>query len=168
MPRCVCVCAWSESTIWCWRQVTVTSLESVALIMIMMMPGRTRSSRRSTCLNLGTRNQLRARVGGACSLEQANSQSPKRPCTPSNKCHDRYHSFYCTFILLVLWILKNILHIIRYYTIKNISHIICYTISEDVLASKKPPGGLEDACLRSPKWGVEPPGGFPGRWGNQI
>ena len=39
--------------------------------------------------------------------------------------------------------------------------------SEDVLASKKPPGGLEDACLRFPKRGVELPGGFPGRW-NQI
>jgi hypothetical protein len=36
-------------------------------------------------------------------------------------------------------------------------------VSEDVLASKKPPGGLEDACLRFPKRGVEPPGGFPGR-----
>ena len=35
--------------------------------------------------------------------------------------------------------------------------------SEDVLASKKPPGGLEDACMRFPKRGVEPPGGFPGR-----
>ena len=41
-------------------------------------------------------------------------------------------------------------------------------VSEDVLASEKPPGGLEDACLRSPKRGVELPGGFPGRWGNQI
>ena len=41
-------------------------------------------------------------------------------------------------------------------------------VSEDVLASKKPPGGLEDACLRFPKRGVELPGGFPGRWGNQI
>ena len=28
-------------------------------------------------------------------------------------------------------------------------------VSEDVLASKKPPGGLEDACLRFPKRGVE-------------
>ena len=28
---------------------------------------------------------------------------------------------------------------------------------------KKPPGGLEDACLRSPKRGVELPGGFPAR-----
>ena len=36
-------------------------------------------------------------------------------------------------------------------------------VTEDVLASKKPPGGLEDACLRFPKRGVEPPGGFPGR-----
>ena len=41
-------------------------------------------------------------------------------------------------------------------------------VSEDVLASKKPPGGLEDACLRSPKREVELPGGFPGGWGNQI
>ena len=33
-------------------------------------------------------------------------------------------------------------------------------VSEDVLASEKPPGGLEDACLRFPKRGVELPGGF--------
>ena len=38
-------------------------------------------------------------------------------------------------------------------------------VSEDVLASEKPPGGLEDACLRFPKRGVELPGGFPGGWG---
>ena len=41
-------------------------------------------------------------------------------------------------------------------------------VSEDVLASKKPPGGLEDACLRTPKRGVELSGGFAGRWENQI
>ena len=35
-------------------------------------------------------------------------------------------------------------------------------VSEDVLASKKPPGGLEDACLRFPKRGVELSGGFLG------
>ena len=35
-------------------------------------------------------------------------------------------------------------------------------VSEDVLASEKPPGGLEDACLRFPKRGVELSGGFPG------
>ena len=36
-------------------------------------------------------------------------------------------------------------------------------VSEDVLASKKRPGGLEDACLRFAKREVELPGGFPGR-----
>ena len=41
-------------------------------------------------------------------------------------------------------------------------------VSEDVLASEKPPGGLEDVCLRSPKRGFELPGGFPGSLGNQI
>ena len=41
-------------------------------------------------------------------------------------------------------------------------------VSEDVLASKKPPGGPQDACLRFPKRGVELSGGFPGRWENQI
>ena len=41
-------------------------------------------------------------------------------------------------------------------------------VSEDVLASEKPPGGLEDACWRFPKRGVELPGGFPGGWRNQI
>ena len=35
-------------------------------------------------------------------------------------------------------------------------------VSEDVLASKRRPGGLEDACLRFPKREVELPGGFPG------
>ena len=40
--------------------------------------------------------------------------------------------------------------------------------SLDVLESEKPPGGLEDACLRYPKRGVELPGGFPGRWEIQI
>ena len=41
-------------------------------------------------------------------------------------------------------------------------------VSEDVLASEKPPGGLEVAYLRSPKRQVELPGDFPGGWGNQI
>ena len=41
-------------------------------------------------------------------------------------------------------------------------------VSEDVLASEKPPGGLEDVCLRSRKPGFELPGGFPGSLGNQI
>ena len=41
-------------------------------------------------------------------------------------------------------------------------------VSEDDLAPKKPPGGLEDACLRFPKRGVELPGGFLGGWRNQI
>ena len=41
-------------------------------------------------------------------------------------------------------------------------------VSEDVLASEKPPGGLEDVCVRSPKREFELPGGFPWEWGNQI
>ena len=41
-------------------------------------------------------------------------------------------------------------------------------VSEDVLASKKPPGGLEDACLRFPKRGFELSGGFPGSLWTQI
>ena len=41
-------------------------------------------------------------------------------------------------------------------------------VSEDVLASKKPPGGLEDACLRSPKRGVELPGASRGGGGIRI
>ena len=41
-------------------------------------------------------------------------------------------------------------------------------VSEDVLASGKPSGGLEDGCLRSPKLGFEVAGGFRGGGGNQI
>ena len=41
-------------------------------------------------------------------------------------------------------------------------------VSEDVLASGKPPGGLEDGSLGSLKRGFEIAGGFPGRWGKQI
>ena len=40
--------------------------------------------------------------------------------------------------------------------------------SEDVLASGKSPGGLEDGFLGSLKRGFEIAGGFPGRWGKQI